>query len=71
MIQATFVKNDDEDRALKEVLAKKGVVDFANHEYFNKEYWQERVRMEKPDGLVHAANIWLILGASLCGLPHQ
>jgi hypothetical protein len=26
----------------------------------NKEYWRQRGRMEKPDGLVHAANIRLI-----------
>jgi hypothetical protein len=30
---------------VKEVLAKKGVADFDTHEYFNKEYWRQRVRM--------------------------
>jgi len=58
MIMATFEKDKQDDKAIREVLAsKKGVTDFTTHEYFNKEYWRTRVRMKTPEASEHAANI--------------
>ena len=49
--------NKREEQRVKFVLASKGIEDFDEHFFFNKEYWYQRVRMPPRKADVASANI--------------
>jgi len=40
MINATFKKHKEDYKVVTEVLRRKGIQNFEEHFYFNKEYWR-------------------------------
>lgn len=60
MINATFKKHKEDYKAVTEILRRKGVQNFEEHFYHNKEYWRERVRMFCPPCVAHARQMSLI-----------
>ena len=49
-------------KAITKVLRGKGVTNFHEHFYYNKEYWRQRVRMPTPLCDQHAREVRLIHG---------
>jgi len=45
---------------LTEILRQKGITNYDEHFYYNKEYWREHVCMFYPKGSVHAREVSLI-----------
>ena len=53
---ATWVYNQEDYKEVGDVLASNGVEDIAYHEYFNRSYWNKRIRRGTPPSSIHAQN---------------
>ena len=60
MINATFKKHKEDYKAIAEVLRRKGIINFVEHFYCDKEHWRERFRMPCPPCNQHARESRLI-----------
>jgi hypothetical protein len=61
LMLATWIKNDEDLDNLVSVLAEKGIEDIDNHEYYNRSYWNERIRRATPPAATHAKNVRAVL----------
>ena len=58
---ATHTINQIEEEKVKHVLRSKGVTDFYEHFFFNKEWWYKRVQMPPRKGSVASNNLLTVL----------
>ena len=61
LMLATWIKNDDDLDSVLAVLAAKGVDDIENHEYYNRSYWNERIRRATPPPATHSKNVHAVM----------
>ena len=57
IISATWVNNVEDYNNVVESLQNRGIYDYETHEYFNREYWRQRVRRGTPPPDVLSSNI--------------
>ena len=60
LIMSTFRFYKEDYKEITEVLRSKGVSDFNEHFYYNKEHWHKRVRMTTPSCSEHAHSVKMI-----------
>ena len=58
---ATWIKNDEDLEGVIATLAAKGVDDVENHEYYNRSYWNDRIRRATPPAAMHAQNVRAVM----------